>query len=300
MTPAERTAAFNAERRRQLRQLSRLQRDGVGEIERQLREAARHIERLLAAAGSEWRRAQLRAMQAEIQQALELWRTQAVEAAAGSLQRGWQAGTELVTQPLAAAGARIPPPRLNLGALAALESGLTAKITGIGTAALNRINAQIAQVLIGARPASEAITVVQRLLGGSVRQRARGIVYDEVGRAYSMASQNSLAHAAELLPGLRKQWLHSGKRSARPEHVAVHGVIVPVNDPYQVDGEALMYPRDPAGRPGNVINCGCLSVPVTDGSTWTDIDELGRITGTGVVRMDALDGESGYRIELPG
>jgi uncharacterized protein with gpF-like domain len=309
-TPSERTAAFNAERRKQLQRLSRLQRNAVGEIEAQLEAAAREVVRLLSTAGSDWERKRLKALQREIEDALTAWRTQATEAASGTLRRAWSAGADLTTEPLAAGGVDFTP-RLNLRALAALQHGLTSKITGIGTHAINRINSEIAQVLIGTTPAAQAITNVQRILGGSVRRRARGIVYDEVGRAYSRASQDSLSEATTLLPGLKKRWLHSGKRRPRPDHAAAHGQTVPVNDPFVIAGEPLMYPRDPEASAGNTINCGCMSVPVTDGSTWTKstikLDPLDAMTGIKVIRdqtprrkANADPTQGGEAIPLPG
>jgi hypothetical protein len=38
-------------------------------------------------------------------------------------------------------------------------------------------------------------------------------------------------------------------------------VIRNVDEPFDVGGEKLMYPRDPAGSPGNTINCSCYTVP---------------------------------------
>lgn len=302
-TPSNPTAAFNAERARQLRRLARLQRDALGEIEQQLKAAAAEVTRQLASAGAEWQRARLRALQVEIGRALEAWSRSAGETAGAAVQRAWAAGADLVVQPLAAGGIGIAP-RLNLRALAALRDGLTSRIVGIGVRTLDRINSEIAQVLIGTRPAAEAVTRVQALLGGATRRRARTIVYDEVGRAYSRASQDTLSEATNLLPGLKKRWVHSGKRQPRPEHVDAHGQLVPANDPFIVDGEALMYPRDPNGSPGNTINCGCMSIPVTDGSTWRDADG----NRLGVVRLDPPDAltvpelelEDGRRIPLPG
>lgn len=306
-TPSERTRAFNKNRAQQVRRLSRLQRDAVGEIEQQLRAAAEEVAVRLSAAGNEWQRARLRALQAEIELGINDWRRGATEAASGSLRRAWTAGSELVSGPLAAAGVDFTP-RLNLGALAALEQGLTAKITNITTRALNRINSEIAQVLTGVRAPAEAIGNVQRWLGGSTRRRARGIVYDEVGRAYSAASQASMSQATSLLPGLKKGWLHSGKRSPRPDHLAAHGQVVAVNDPFLIGGEELMYPRDPSGSPGNIINCGCLSVPVTDGSTWNTLDEDGKESERGTIRLNPHDAntvvdielDEGERISMPG
>lgn len=306
-TPTDPQEAFVAERRAQMKRLPRLQRDAVGEIERQLQEAAQRVTELLASAGSEWERTRLQALQAEIAQALGVWRANAESIASGATERAWIAGAELITQPMAAAGMSFAP-RVPLGALSALQHGVTSKITGITTRAIDRINAQIAQVLIGTQPAAEAITAVQRLLGGAVRRRARGIVYDELGRAYSRASQDAMSQATTLLPGLKKRWLHSGKRKPRPDHAAAHGQLVPVNDPFVIAGESLMYPRDPQASPANTINCGCLSIPVTDGSTWTKshvrMDPLSSTTGVKVIRDQTRRrpraGDEGTPVPLPG
>ncbi|MFA4945745.1 MAG: hypothetical protein WC789_13740, partial [Lentisphaeria bacterium] len=64
-----------------------------------------------------------------------------------------------------------------------------------------------------------------------------------------------------------KIWLHSrGPGVRRLSHVAAEAEYratpVPISDPFVVEGESLMYPRDPAGSPGNTINCQCLSIGV--------------------------------------
>lgn len=43
----------------------------------------------------------------------------------------------------------------------------------------------------------------------------------------------------------------------RPEHAAADGQQVGLNEPFSVGGEDLMYPCDPTGSAGNVINCRC-------------------------------------------
>lgn len=63
----------------------------------------------------------------------------------------------------------------------------------------------------------------------------------------------------------QKQWLSSrdGKvRQGEYDHVEPDGQIVALDDPFQVSGEALMFPADPAGSPGNTIECRCTSLPV--------------------------------------
>jgi hypothetical protein len=37
---------------------------------------------------------------------------------------------------------------------------------------------------------------------------------------------------------------------------------VPIDGFFDVGGEQLQFPGDPAGAPENVINCHCVSIPV--------------------------------------
>lgn len=297
MTPAERAKAFANAQRQQLRRLPRIQRDVVAEIERQLQAAAADVARRLAAAGDTWQRSRLQALQREIAAALAAWQGQAAGVATAGLARAWTAGAELLSLPLEAAQVSFAP-RVNLAALRALQSAVTDRIADISTRSVDRINSAIAQVLIGTTPAAKAISQVSEILGGAARRRARTIVVDELGRAYARSTQDAMSQATTLLPGLKKRWLGSGKRHPRPEHAAAHGQIVPVNDPFVVAGEALMYPRDPNASTGNTINCGCFSVPVTDGSTW----------GASRMQLDPFDARTepvpvpgaGRPIPLPG
>ncbi len=70
-----------------------------------------------------------------------------------------------------------------------------------------------------------------------------------------------MAQAAEALPGLRKQWRRSGALKARVTHDLADSQIRPVDEPFEVGGETLTFPRGPAGSPGNTINRGCQSLP---------------------------------------
>lgn len=67
---------------------------------------------------------------------------------------------------------------------------------------------------------------------------------------------------------LQKSWnaiLDSKTREAHADADEEYmGSPIDINDPFVVDGENLMYPRDPAGSAGNVINCRCAVLYVTD------------------------------------
>jgi hypothetical protein len=57
-----------------------------------------------------------------------------------------------------------------------------------------------------------------------------------------------------------KEWVAILDRRTREAHVRADGQRVPVNEPFQVGGELLQFPRDPRGSAGNVINCRCVAV----------------------------------------
>ena len=59
-----------------------------------------------------------------------------------------------------------------------------------------------------------------------------------------------------------KQWLTSGLGNSRPSHEAANEQIVEVDEPFNVGGEDLMFPGDPSGSAGEVINCNCVSIAV--------------------------------------
>ena len=69
-----------------------------------------------------------------------------------------------------------------------------------------------------------------------------------------------------------KEWVTQGDEVVRPAHVQADSQQRPIEQPYLVGGENLMYPGDPAGSPGNIINCRCDSQITFD----IDITQQGR------------------------
>lgn len=59
-----------------------------------------------------------------------------------------------------------------------------------------------------------------------------------------------------------KAWLSQRDGNVRPEHDEADGQEVGVDEPFDVGGEALMYPADPAGSVGNIARCRCTSSPI--------------------------------------
>ncbi len=63
------------------------------------------------------------------------------------------------------------------------------------------------------------------------------------------------------------QWIHiGGGMINRPDHVALDGQErLYLQESFETDWGGLMYPRDPNGAPGDIINCYCDFIPVAQG-----------------------------------
>jgi hypothetical protein len=66
--------------------------------------------------------------------------------------------------------------------------------------------------------------------------------------------------AAKVAGVETKTWLTAHDERVREEHVAADGQTVPIDQPFQVCGEQLQYPGDPAGSDGCTANCRCSVV----------------------------------------
>lgn len=60
---------------------------------------------------------------------------------------------------------------------------------------------------------------------------------------------------------VKKQWMSFLDSHVRDTHADMDGKVAEVDDPFQLpDGDILMFPGDPAGKPRNVYNCRCKAV----------------------------------------
>ena len=62
----------------------------------------------------------------------------------------------------------------------------------------------------------------------------------------------------------QKEWVAILDNVTRIGHAEADGQVVPIDEPYEVEGEQLMYPGDMSlgASIDNVINCRCSSVPI--------------------------------------
>ncbi len=200
-------------------------------------------------------------LQREIHATLDSLATTASTTAQAGWDDEWLAGQQTIDEPLHAGGISLRAPKLSPRQLIAMREFLTDRIQDISRVAKRRINSELGLIITSIQSPGEAISNVTRLLNETSRRRALTIVRTELGRAFSAAQSARLQQAKAHVPGLMKQWRRSGKIHARIQHDAADGQIRAPDQPFDVGGYKLMYPRDPAAPAGETINCGCDSLP---------------------------------------
>lgn len=80
-----------------------------------------------------------------------------------------------------------------------------------------------------------------------------------IARTETHGAANAGANEAAKETGLnlRKEWISADDERTREDHSLANGQIVGQDEAFDIGGEALMFPGDPAGSGGQVINCRC-------------------------------------------
>ncbi len=277
--------------------LSRLQRDTIREILRQLRAARSRILAAIVDAPNDAAWGRLAWQRAEITRAIRAFQQVATATTVEAARKAFEEGIASIERPFANAGVALPPlaPRIDHRVLLAMEDFLTDRISDISTAAVNKINTALAQHILGVDSMADTITNIQRILGGETRRRAMTIAYTEVGRAMASAQYQAMLAQARYVPGLKKRWRHSAKLHPRPSHVAAaHDEPIPVAEPFRIvsdktgEVELLRFPRDPLASIGNTINCGCSMIPVLPSVDELFDGPIGPIVPAGTVVRDGV------------
>ena len=100
-------------------------------------------------------------------------------------------------------------------------------------------------------------SVYESNLSDSIR-----IARTETTKVESDARMNVGKEAENMGFKVYKKWIATEDERTRPAHHHADGQIVPLDQPFDVGGEKLMYPGDDSGSGWNVINCRCTIVQI--------------------------------------
>lgn len=119
-----------------------------------------------------------------------------------------------------------------------------------------------------AEEAGEGIPAIMERLSEFFGDRKSDYQTERIARTTMTGASNAGSWEAwkqsEVVKG--KTWISALQPGrTRDAHAAAHGQTVGLNEMFLVDGENLMYPGDPQGSPGNVVNCLCAAIAVVEG-----------------------------------
>lgn len=104
--------------------------------------------------------------------------------------------------------------------------------------------------------------------------RARTIARTETMGAVNAGVWRAAALEAERSgdPAPFKQWISTDDKRTRPTHTAADQQRTLLGEPFRVGTAQLLFPGDPRGPAGEVINCRCTMLPVVLGDVidWTE------------------------------
>ena len=259
-------AAFNKKIKALIKEADRLEDKKVVAAIRLLEQSRREVAATLAI--TDWQAHNLPQLKTAIERALQEFARQFSMEIRDSQGQFWNLGVDMVDLPLRTVGFTMVIPAIDIQALTAMQNYSSHLVKSLGQDAAAKVYNEMALGMIGQKTPFEVMEAVGKNLKDkgtfhSIAARAETITRVETGRALSMASQARLEAAAKVVPGLQKRWVYGSAHRKMPRftHMATDGQIRDVDKPFNVGGATLMCPRDPAGDPGQTINCRCYSEP---------------------------------------
>ena len=130
------------------------------------------------------------------------------------------------------------------------------RLVGVGDAVYRHISGATASA-IRSGASNEALKDLIEKNTRFSEYRADTIARTEILNAYGNGDWASASALGEFGP-MEKTWLATGDARTRPEHLALDGETLPMDEPFDAGGEPMMFPHDPGASAGNVVNCRCI------------------------------------------
>jgi hypothetical protein len=239
--------------------------------------------------------AQLAVLKNSIDRAMQQFSVAATQSLDKFEAQGMTLGSQTVSLPLDTVGLTTPSMlgQVSTSALAVVQGYTADLITALSKDAAAKVNGAIQRAFLGNTSITDTIKQIGTALDpkkgfdglfGPIGKRATGIALNEILRVHSIAAQARLEDAADRHPDLQKEWNHLSIAAApRPGHIAADGQAVDVDEAFVVEGEELMYPRDPSGSAENTINCHCVMGPYFSADTLKPTaDQKGLLDSLGI------------------
>lgn len=133
------------------------------------------------------------------------------------------------------------------------QSGLR-RVKGINETTRDKLASTLADGIEAGESTAQLVKRMQQHLPDIQAERAAAIATSE-----AHTSMQAGSFAQMRFGGITtKTWITAGDEATRDSHRAQDGQTVPIDQPFR---NGLMYPGDPSGAPGEIINCRCDMLP---------------------------------------
>jgi hypothetical protein len=170
------------------------------------------------------------------------------------------------------------------------------RLVGVGDTIWNDVRDRVSSAVASGMSNEELKDQIGKLSNFS-EYRADTIARTETIGAYVNGDWQGAQLLGEFGP-VEKVWVATGDARGREWHTELMGESLPIDEPFDVDGEPMMYPHDPSGSAFNVVNCRCyvefLYVGDTrpDGSVITEQEATADEGGQGLEEIDVEDSDT--------
>jgi SPP1 gp7 family putative phage head morphogenesis protein len=228
-------------------QLDRLERDSLIRILSRVNELRREVTDSLLAmpVGQDdtWQAWQLKAYQAELEQAVARWGARVRAELAQDLQSAADLGKRQMPALTTLAQAEgVPASMVSFGSLGLLDDQIAVSvmhsadlIKSVEASVVTSVNRQIQGVVFGGQSRGEAVAAIRAALAtqaartapghrfGSLTSQALRVEQTELIRVYNLANEYGIRNAQEELPGIMKEWVTVLDGKADPDCRALSG-----------------------------------------------------------------------------
>lgn len=131
-------------------------------------------------------------------------------------------------------------------------------VSGIGENLSTKLQEMVSRSVLEGTSNDKLAAEIREVLEFS-KVRADMVARTETAAAYNNGDWESMQALGEFGPA-RKYWIPTGDARAREWHTALaFEPSIPMDVPFDVDGEAMMFPQEPGSSGYNTVNCRCVA-----------------------------------------
>jgi hypothetical protein len=172
----------------------------------------------------------------------------------------------------------------------------TNRLTGVGETIWSDVRERVTSAVASGMSNEELKDQIEKLADFS-EYRADTIARTETIGAYVNGDWQGAQLLGEFGP-VEKVWVATGDARGREWHTDMMSESIPIDEPFDVDGEPMMYPHDPSGSAFNVVNCRCYVEFLYPGDTRPDGSVIPE-PGTGDEGEEALEEIADEELPVP-